>query len=44
VICTARQQHQDPIELIAPAQHHRTATVIDRLKLPAARSDPALTG
>ncbi len=42
VIRTARQQHHDPIELIATAQLHRTPTVSDRLKLPAARSDPAL--
>ncbi len=43
-IRTARQQHEDPIELIATAQLQRTPTVSDRLKLPAARSDPALTG
>jgi len=42
VIRTARQQHQDPIELMAAAQQHRTPKASDRLNLPAARSDPAL--
>lgn len=42
VIRTARQQHQDPIELMATAQLHLTPAISDRLKLPAARSDPAL--
>ena len=42
VIRTARQQHQDPIELMAQAQHHRTPKVTDRLGLPAGRADPAL--
>jgi transposase len=42
VIRTARQQQQDPIELITTAQLHRTPAISDRLKLPAARSDPAL--
>jgi hypothetical protein len=42
VIRTARQQQQDPIELMATAQLHRTPAISDRLKLPAARSAPAL--
>jgi transposase len=42
VIRTARQQQQDPIELMAEAQLKRTPTVTDRLKLPTARSDPTL--
>lgn len=42
VIRSARQQQQDPIELMAQAQLHRSPTVSDQLKLPTARSDPAL--
>jgi transposase len=42
VIRTARQQHQDPIELMATAQLHRTPAISNRLKLPVTRSAPAL--
>ena len=42
VIRTARQQHLDPIELMAAAQRSRTHAVSDQIKLPAARSDPEL--
>jgi transposase len=42
VIRTARQQHLDPIELMAAAQHQRTPTIATQLRLPTARADPAL--
>jgi transposase len=42
VIRSARQQQLDPIELMAQAQRQRSPTVSSELKLPTARSDPAL--
>jgi transposase len=42
VIRTARQQHLDPIELMAAAQRDRTPTPAAQLRLPTARADPAL--
>jgi transposase len=42
VIRTARQQQHDPIDLMAEAQLQRTPTASNRLRIPTARSDPAL--
>lgn len=42
VIRTARQQQQDPVELIADALLACTPTATTRLKIPAARADPEL--
>ena len=42
VIRTARQQHVDPIALMAEAQRHRTPIIASSLRIPTARSDPEL--
>lgn len=42
VIRTARQQHNDPIELMAGAQRHSEPTVFNLLRLPARASPLAL--
>jgi len=42
VIRTARQQHQDPVELMADALRHRTPAATSKLTIPTARSDPDL--
>lgn len=42
VIRTARQQHVDPIELMAAVQRDRTPIVATQLRLPTARADPAI--
>ena len=42
VIRTARQQHTDPVELMADALLARTPTASTKLTIPNARSDPAL--
>jgi len=42
VIRTARQQHLDPIALMAAVQCERTPTPAPQLRIPSARSDPEL--